>query len=220
MLLRSYFLLFIGSLAIHSFALMISTVSDKGGASSGVLLLLLLQVLPSLGWLFVMGAKTSAPYAAQGGDVRFYGIVFPEIFLWASLELGLVAWFLLAVVRNIKVSLEAIQLFTVRQGVGFAAYCNFVWIGFYPWQSGPGATSIGPLLLMSVVLFYVVGIGVLRSRDLVRRGLSDITAALSESRRFLGPIGSLTVAAVLTEILIVTLALQYSHAPAARVCSS
>src|SRR5712671_3943510 len=43
LLLRSYILLFTGALVIHAFALMISTISDKGGAVGGVVLLLLLQ---------------------------------------------------------------------------------------------------------------------------------------------------------------------------------
>jgi len=75
--------------------------------------------------------------------------------------------------------------------------------------------SAGPLLLLSVVSFYAVGIGVLRSRELVRRGLREVTAALSGSARWLGPIGpigSFAVGAALTEIVIVVLAAQYAPA--------
>jgi hypothetical protein len=208
MLLQSYVVLFTSSLAIHAFALMISTISDKGGAVSGVVLLLLLQVFPVIGWLFAMRAMDSSQITG-GAALQFYGIPFPPSFLWAILELGFAAWLLLAVVRNIKIDLEAMQLFTVRQGLGFAAYCNFVWIGYYPWGTGPGGTSVGLLLLFGVVFFYVVGIGVLQSRELVRCGLREARAAFSESRRLLGPIGLLVAGAVLTEIVIVVLAEQH-----------
>jgi hypothetical protein len=204
-LLRSYVLLFTGALVIHAFALMVSTISDKGGAVSGLTLLLLLQVFPVIGWLIAVTTKDSDQRLRQTAAFRFYGIAFPPTFLWASLELGFAAWLLLAVVRNIKVDLEAMQLFTVRQGLGFAIYCNFVWIGFYPWWAGSGGTSAEPLLLLAVVFFYVVGIGVLQSRELVRRELREARAALPENGRLLGPIGSLLAGAVLTETVIALL---------------
>jgi hypothetical protein len=209
LLLKSYLLLFTGSVAIHAFALMISTVSDKGGAVSGIVLLLLLQIFPAIGWLFVVGQMTAAQNLRDAAAFWFYGIAFPPTILWASLELGFAAWLLLAVVRNIKVDLEAMQIFTVRQGLGFAAYCNFVWIGFYPWSAGSSGISAAPLLLVSVAFFYAVGIGVLQSRELTRRQLRESRAALPESGRLLGPIGSLLLGAVLTETVIVILAEQH-----------
>jgi hypothetical protein len=212
LLVRSYILLFTGSLVIHAFALMISTVSDKGGTSSGLVLLMLLQVFPLIGLLFAVGAASSAQNFGQARALPFYGMAVPPTFLWASLELGFAAWLMLAVVRNIKLGLEAMQLFTVREGLGFAAYCNFVWIGFYPWRTASRVSSAGALLLLGAVFFYAVGIGVLRSRELVRRGLREVTAALSGSARWLGPVASLAVGAALTQIVIVILAEQYSPA--------
>jgi hypothetical protein len=204
MLLQSYVVLFTSSLVIHAFALMISTVSDKGGAFSAVGLLLLLQLFPLVGWLSVMSATPSAQNT-RGVEFRFYGIPFPATFLWAGIELGFAAWLLLAVVRNIKIDLESMQLFTVRQGLGFAGYCNFVWVGFAPWQNRWGGTSVGPLLLLSVAFFYMVGIGVLQTRELVRRDLREVRSAPLESAKWLGPIGSLVAGAALTEFLIVVL---------------
>ena len=213
LLLRNYLLLFTGALVIHAFALMISTVSDKGGMSSGLALLVLLQVFPVIGLLLALGAVNSSQNSGQVASLPFYGMAIPPTFLWAGLELGFAAWLMLAVVRNIKLGLEAMQLFTVREGLGFAAYCNFVWIGFYPWQTGSRANAAGALLLLAVVFFYAVGTGVLRSRELVRRGLREVTAALSGSSRWLGPIVSLAVGAALTEIVIVVLAAQNSPDP-------
>jgi hypothetical protein len=210
LLLRSYLLLFTGSLVIHSFALMISTVSDRGGAASGVVLLLLLQVFPAIGWLIVISERNSTPNVGQVGAIRFYGILFPPTLLWAGLELAFASWLLLAVIRNIKVGLEVMQLFTVRQGLGFAAFCNFVWMGFHPWRTGSNISSAGALLILGVISFYAVGIGVLRSREVVRRGLREATEAFSQSVRLLGPIGSFALAAVLTQILILILAQPYS----------
>jgi hypothetical protein len=215
---ETYVLLFTGALVIHSFALMISTISDKGGAVSGVVILLLLQVFPVLGLLMFSVARIGAQNVRQATAVKFYGMEFPPTFLWAALELGFTAWILLAVVRNIKIDLEAMQLFTVAQGLGFAAYCNFVWIGFYPWQAGSvgsiGSAATPALLLLGVLIFYVVGIGVLQSRELVRRGLREASAALSASGKLLGPIGSLLAGAMLTDVVIVVLAEQ-RNAPGA-----
>lgn len=213
LLVRTYILLFTGALVIHTFALMISTISDKGGAVSGVVLLLLLQVFPILGLLMFTVTMSSGVRSFGGGAAPlFYGMAFPPTLLWVSLELGFVAWLLLAIVRNIKVDLEAMRLFTVGQGLGFAAYCNFVWIGFYPWRAASFAAPAAPpaLLLLGVLFFYVVGIGVLPSRELIRRGLREASAALPESGRLLGPIGSLLAGAVLMEIVIVALTRQHS----------
>ena len=66
------------------------------------------------------------------------------------------------------------------------------------------------LLLMAVAFFYAVGIGVLRAGELVRRGLREVTAALSGSARWLGPIGAFAVAAALAEIVVVDSTTQYA----------
>jgi len=208
---RSYILLFTGALVIHAFALMISTISDKGGMSSGLLLLMLFQLVPVISLLFSVSPTTSIQNAGRTSAVPFYGIAIPPTFLWACLELGFASWLLLAVVRNIKLVLEAMQLSNVWEGLGFAAYCNFVWIGFYPWRTGArGPTVENALLLVAVAFFYAVGIGVLRSRELVRRGLREATGALFGGVRWLGPIGSFAIAAAFAEIVIVILTEQYS----------
>ena len=132
----------------------------------------------------------------------FMALSVPSTALWAMLELGFAAWILLAVVRNIKADLEAMQLFTVWQGIGLAVYCNFVWIGFYPWRTTWNATSFGPLLLFSAVLFYLVGIGVLQSRELIRRRLREAGTPRLEDAKLLAPIVSLLIGAAVTQILI------------------
>ena len=198
-LLQSYVLLFTSTVVIHAFALMISTISDKGGAVSGVVLLLMLQIFPLFGWFVYLGARSSAQNFRNAQALQFYGVVVPSTALWAMLELGFAAWILLAVVRNIKADLEAMQLFTVWQGIGLAVYCNFVWIGFYPWRTTWNATSFGPLLLFSAVLFYLVGIGVLQSRELIRRRLREAGTPRLEDAKLLAPIVSLLIGAAVTQ---------------------
>jgi hypothetical protein len=216
LLVRSYVLLFTGALVIHAFALMISTISDKGGAVSGVVILLLLQVFPAIGWLAAISAMRSPQGFSDAAVFRFFGIAFPPTILWAILELGFVAWFLLAVVRNIKLDVEAMQLFTVGQGLGFAAYCNFVWIGFYPWTAGNSGSATGLLLLWGVMLFYLVAIGVLQSRELVRRELREAGAVPAAAGKLLSPIVSLLGGAALTALVIVVLSRQHYAAEARR----
>ena len=217
LLVRSYVLLFTGALVIHAFALMVSTISDKGGAVSGVVILLLLQVFPAIGWLAAISAmRNPQGFAGAAAVFRFYGMALPPTLLWALLELGFVAWFLLAVVRNIKLDVEAIQLFTVRQGLGFAAYCNFVWIGFYPWTSGNSGSATGLLLLWGVMLFYLVAIGVLQSRELVRRELREAGAAPAAAGKLLSPIVSLLGGVALTGLVIAVLSRQQYAGDARR----
>jgi hypothetical protein len=195
---------------------MISTISDKGGAVSGVVILLLLQVFPAIGWLAAISAMRSPQGFSDAAVFRFFGIAFPPTILWAILELGFVAWFLLAVVRNIKLDVEAMQLFTVGQGLGFAAYCNFVWIGFYPWTVGNSGSATGLLLLWGVMLFYLVAIGVLQSRELVRRELREAGAVPAAAGKLLSPIVSLLGGAALTALVIVVLSRQHYAAEARR----
>ena len=217
LLLRSYILLFTGALVIHAFALMISTISDKGGTVSGIVILLLLQIFPAIGWLAAISAMRSPQGLSEAAAFRFYGIAFPPTILWVILELGFAAWLLLAVVRNIKLDVEAMQLFTVSQGLGFAAYCNFVWIGFYPWTTGGrGSAMPGLLLLWGMFFFYLVGIGVLQSRELVRRELREPGAASAGAGKLLLPIGWLLAGAVLTALVIVALSDQQHSEYAAR----
>jgi len=208
LVIRTYVLLFTGALVIHAFALMISTVSDKSGGASGVLLLLLLQIFPLIGWLGVISVMRSPQNVGEAASFRFYGMDLPPTILWAILELGFAAFFLLAVVRNIKLDVEAMQLFTVGQGLAFAAYCNFVWIGFYPWAT-PHGTGPGLLLFWSLSLFYLVGIGVLQSREVIRRQLREPPAANIGAASLLRPIGSLLAGAVFTAMLIVALSQQH-----------
>ena len=51
----------------------------------------------------------------------------------------------------------------------------------------PGEPAAGPLLFLGVVFFYPVGIGVLQSRELVRRGLREATRRVTGSGRLAGP---------------------------------
>ena len=202
---RSYVLLFTGALVLHTFALMISTVSDKGGAVGGVLILVLLQIFPLIGWLSIvqntrMGPNTQIAFA---GETRFYGIPFPPTMLWFTLELGFAAFLLSAVVRNIKLELGATQLFSLTQGIAFALYCNFVWIGFYPWRATTTDTALGLLVLWCVLIFYVIGVGVLATRDLVRREIREISPVSAAPTRLLMPILAILGAAFLTSLVVV-----------------
>jgi hypothetical protein len=200
---HSYILLFTSSLMIHAFALMISTVSDKGGAFSGIVLLLILQIFPLIGWLTVMSHMNPAQTTATSfSPFNFYGMPIPPTVLWPTIELGFAAWLLSSVVRNIKVELEAMQLFSLRQGLGFALYSNFVWIGSYPFRAVGNSAALAPLLLWCVLIFYAIGVGVLQSRELVRRELREAGAADSAAPKLFAPVASMVIAAALTSLFI------------------
>src|SRR5262249_14044514 len=158
---------------------------------------------PLIGWLALLERMPSGPnvQVAVPGELLFYGIPLPPTTLWATLELAFAAFLLSAVVRNIKRELEAMQLFSIGQGIGFALYCNFVWIGFYPWRSNSNI-ALGLLLLWCVLIFYVIGIGVLQTRDRIRRELRELRTIGSAPPKLLMPIFSILIAAFLTSLVV------------------
>jgi hypothetical protein len=206
MVLETYIALFAGALMIHAFALTISTISDKGGNLGAIGVLLLLQIFPAIAWLVALSGAYTLEHAGQAPSFRFYGLLLPQTLLWTVLELGFAAWLLLAVVRNIKNDLEAMQLYTPWQGLGFAAYCNFVWIGFYPWPTGSMGPNLGPLLFLSTFLFYVIGVGVLQTRESVRRELRESRMTEPSVRLLFYPLGTMWMGALVTAAVIVMIA--------------
>ena len=73
-------------------------------------------------------------------------------------------------------------------------------------------SSVATLLLFGVLLFYAVGVGVLPSRELLRRGLRGGKPALSAAATWLGPVGLLLAGALATQVVIVALAGQHPGA--------
>src|ERR1700742_3556272 len=85
------------------------------------------------------------------------------------LDLCLVAWFLLALARNIKRDPNQYDLYSPLQSFGIIAFINFVLLAFVNWQSAPLIDIEGALLTINGIVIGAVGLAQLRNRDRTRR---------------------------------------------------
>ena len=203
-LLQEYVVLVIQAVAVHSLALLLSMVLDRGGALGSLALLFLLQWLGLVGWMAMYStARTRSPYSPMP---QFYGLRIPLQLLSSVIAIGFTAWLLLAIVRNIKRDPETVELYTSAQSLGLAGYCTFVWMGFLPWSTAIPVETQGALLFWNAAIFYLVGISLLRSRESFRRRLRTEGYAELATLRLLGPLPGLLAGALFVGILIVGLA--------------
>ena len=86
-----------------------------------------------------------------------------------ALYAGFAAWFLLAVVRNIKRDPAGYEIFTPAQALGFLLFINLIFIGFFRWSRWSAAEAQADLLGLNTTLCFVLGVALLRNRDRVRR---------------------------------------------------
>jgi hypothetical protein len=178
----TYILLFVFSVFISLCGLLVSMMIEKPRAA-GLLFILLFfgsGPLTAIGFSVAaspfpgIGALSLVPgllplYDPHGNhpiSAPFFGAPIPYLALSLLLYASLGAWLVMALVRNLKREREEIQLLTRVQAVGFAAYMNFLFLGFLN-PKAPDyffkdagimpAVMIG-LLLMNQTLFYIVGL--------------------------------------------------------------
>lgn len=211
-LLRAYLLLWMGSVVFHSFALMLSMVQERGGVISGIVLLVLTQVFSAIGWMAGLAAIWSRAGTGAESGVKFYGIDFPPVLLFALIDAAFIAWFLLATARNIKRDPETYRLYSPVQALGFAAYCNFLWIGFYPREFFRVLGGPGFLVFLSALPFYLVGVATLRSRESARRCLRESGVRELQVWNLLEPLRFLLGGALLSGLLLAALSIPNAAA--------
>ncbi|MGQ0549964.1 MAG: hypothetical protein ACT4PY_09905 [Armatimonadota bacterium] len=193
--LAGYVIVILGSITFHALALVMS-VFARGGAGGTVILALLLlwwasltggvSVLLNLGdvtplvgvtvaaqtsWALETGNRPQfAPFFAGGSmtDVLF-GWPVHHVFVLIVLYTVFLVWFLLAIARNIKRDPSVYELLTPAQSLGFALYVNLILVGFFRWGEWPPIHAQGVMLTFNAVIFFVLGVGLLRGRDRLRR---------------------------------------------------
>jgi hypothetical protein len=108
-----------------------------------------------------------------GATDIFFGVPLHHVLVLALLYPAFIAWFLLAVSRNIKRDTDLYEAFTPLQSFGFLMFFNLLLVGFYRWQTSvhwpDPYPSLATFLIWNIFLLVIFGGTLLRSREQVRR---------------------------------------------------
>jgi hypothetical protein len=203
---EAYVILLVGCIAFHVLALLISATLGRGVSAIAVLPYLVLVGFTSVDFFTRQGPGLAPsastwtvhqlnPLAASAmferdtpralGDL-FFGVSVPHFAVLMVIYVTLIAWFFLAIVRNLKRDPAVYELYSPNQAFGFAIYLNVLMLGFFNWKAslsmtialinGSMVVNILPpreverlLLSGSFWLFALLGIVLLRNRERVRR---------------------------------------------------
>jgi len=191
----AYVVMLLGAISIHALALLLSLLLERGVAvTGGVLFLIVLWLNPLVAAKFWLDLGSLSPFFASDLSTQMTWAVMPRppgttiyisggygmtdvLFGWpvhhaavaVVLYAGFAAWFLLAVVRNIKRDPAGYEIFTPAQALGFLLFINLIFIGFFRWSRWSAAEAQADLLGLNASLCFVLGVALLRNRDRVRR---------------------------------------------------
>jgi hypothetical protein len=208
---EAYAILLVGCIAFHVLGLLISTALGHGVSAIAVLPYLVLVIFTSVDFFTTQGPGLSPssstwtvhqlnPFAAsamfgkelpQGLSDLFFGVSVPHFAVLMVIYVTLIAWFLLAIVRNLKRDPAVYELYSPLQAFAFAIYLNLLMLGFFNWKAPlgppymvdgqitgfaafPARTVETMLLAGSFWLFALLGIILLRNREQVRRRIQSL----------------------------------------------
>jgi hypothetical protein len=245
---EAYVILFVGCIAFHLLALVVSMTLGRGVAAIAVLPFLVLVAFTSVdlfaGQNLYPGGDASTwaihqlnPFAAvalfdTNSQVlllkdRFFGVSAPHFTVLMVIYVTLVAWFLLAIVRNLKRDPAVYELYSPIQAFGFAIYLNALMLGFFSWKAPLGLpiiNSLGrmtgfytlppllverPLLYNTFWLFILLGLVLLRNREQVRRRIRTLGGSAASLWAAFWPAPYLLVGIIVVGIAILELIRSY-----------
>jgi hypothetical protein len=163
-LFSAWILLVCTALAFHAFALMLSMLLTRALSTGAVLLFLFFSfftIVPGMG-LIVSSGRQQYPRA---GEIVFYGYYLPYAPFFCLVFLSLAAWFLLALMRNIKRDPTDYEFYRPFQALAFAVYISFLFMGAIP------ATVQFQSIWTEQAVFFAFGLVLLRNRHRARRRL-------------------------------------------------
>lgn len=156
LVLELYFILFLGTLTFHAFALLISIFLGRSvGVIAAILLFLCLVYMSAVPQVYRTWAINSlSPFFA--GSVldgygfqtsehlfraiapkwrdAFFGIEIPHLLVFAAIHVTLIAWFLTAIRRNLKRDPSVYEAYSPLQAFLFTLYLGLLMVGFFPWK--------------------------------------------------------------------------------------
>jgi hypothetical protein len=250
---EAYIILLVGCIVFHLLALLISMTLGRGVSAIAVLPYLVLVAFTSVDLFAAQftylaeDASTWAvhqlnPFAASAlfetsfsrGEVlkdRFFGVSVPHFTVLMVIYVTLVAWFLLAIVRNLKRDPAVYELYSPIQAFGFAIYLNALMLGFFNWKAPLGLpiiNSLGritgfytlppllverPLLYNTFWLFILLGLVLLRNREQVRRRIKTLGESAASLWAAFWPAPYLVLGVTVVGIAILELIRTYRGLP-------
>jgi hypothetical protein len=196
---QAYFILLFGCVAYHSFAVLASMMLGRGTSAVVIFVYLILVALTTTdtggvnsNWQLQMFSPFAGslvvlhvPASMHTYDFLF-GQSLPHFAVLLVLYAIFTAWFLLGITRNLKRDPAVYEIYSPVQAFCFALYLNVLLLGFFNWKSPTGMPIVvgntlqgystlqaaeieQSLMYVSVLIFFVLGILLLRNRERVRR---------------------------------------------------
>lgn len=191
---EAYVILVLGSIAFHALMLLVSMLLGRSGQAVSMLLFLLLVGFTSIDFLDARspwGVHRLSPFAAvdpffnshySDWTDRFFGVRLDHAEVLIVLYVTFAAWFLLAVVRNLKRDSSEYEILPAAGLFGFVMYVNLLMLGFVSWGEINGTTirqgadvlfdataTVPELIAMSWWSLCLLALILLRNREQVRR---------------------------------------------------
>jgi hypothetical protein len=202
--LAAYVALLAGTVAIHALALLMSLLSVRGSHTAGILVLLVVlgasavigpgtpyfrvypfgpfyagQMLNWEEWQLAAVVTPAGRWQSTWAVDLFFGQRIHHAPLMVVIDLMFAAWFLLAVVRNIKRDPNYYEILSPLQALGFALFINFLLMAFFQWRAAAPLDCQSFLLTLNMMVFVFLGLGAIRNREQMRRILRTREGAAS-----------------------------------------
>jgi hypothetical protein len=235
----AYVMLFVGSITVHAFALLVSLLTVRGSHTMAIIFVLVAI------WMFsnVFGmissylqlASLSPFYASElvvqrnNTDIMsdelarnwhsapptavdiFFGHSVPHFPVFLVLNGLFVSWFLLALARNIKRDPYQYELYSPLQTFVLTIFTNAILLAFVNWRGGLIDVQAS-LLTINMVILSSLGLAQLRNRDRTRRILRNQRNGSPTWLELTWPAPFLFVAATTAGIL-VSISASIAHDP-------
>ncbi len=191
---EAYVILVLGCVAFHALMLLVSVLLRRSGQAVSMMLFLLLVRFTSIDFLDARSpweVHRLSPFAAVDPFFNsynfnwtdgFFGIRIDHAEVLIVLYVTFAAWFLLAIVRNLKRDPSEYEILSAVGLFGFVMYVNLPMLGFLSWVGVRGmvvrqpfdapfdATATVPqLLVLSWWSLWLLILMLLRNRERVRR---------------------------------------------------
>jgi hypothetical protein len=179
---EAYVILVLGSIAFHALMLLVSMLLGRSGQAVSMLLFLMLVGFTSMDFLDAQspwGLHRLSPFAAVdlffnsyklNWTDRFFGIRVDHAEVLIVLYVTFAAWFLVAVVRNLKRDPSEYEILPAPELFAFVMYVNLLMMGFLSWKVvGSGEDTVPMLLVLSWWPLWLLTLVLVRNRERVRR---------------------------------------------------
>jgi len=213
-LVQIYVLVILGSITYHALALLISLLLERGTSAGGIIFFLVIVWISSIDvsqaesafatheispfYVYKLVAQSAIGATPSISNMwglayqadSFFGFQVSHSWVLLALYSTFIAWFLLALLRNIKRDPSVYEVYSPLQGFAFVVYLNLLLLGFLRWMIPhfnndlfsslhityrPISPTTAEALFLSISLwfFVILGLALLRNRNRVRRRIRE-----------------------------------------------